>query len=107
MSSKRISLLRYVNPETGLEIDLSHLNEAEKKFYLQAFSEFEKNVDWLGFDRFVFGRNSALYKGERSHLDVLKNPLYLAVEDMWLRLGIRQGKIAERPAHGKPQGQKR
>jgi hypothetical protein len=88
--------MEYVNPETGLKIDLSGLNEAEMGFYRRALKEFQKNVNWLEFDHFVLGRNSVLYDGKRSHFEVLKHPLYLAVKDMWIQLGIQQGMVAKR-----------
>lgn len=90
--------MEYVNWKTGLRIDLSGLDEREKRFYLRALKEFEKNVKWLEFDQFVLGRNSPLYDGRRSHLEVLKHPLYLALKDMWLQLGVQQGMVAETKA---------
>ena len=86
--------MEYVNRETGLRIKLNDLNEAEKKLYERALKDFRQNVNWLEFDHFVLGKHSALYNGKRSHLDVLKHPLYLALKDMWLQLGVRQGVIA-------------
>ena len=78
-----------------MKINLDSLKETERRLYSRALKEFQKNVNWLEFDRFVLGRHSALYNGKRSHLEVLKHPLYLALKDMWLQLGIRQGMIAK------------
>lgn len=86
--------MEYVNLETGLNINLNDLNETEKRFYLRALEEFNKNANWLEFDRFVLGRHAPLYDGKRSHLEVLKHPLYLALKDMWLQLGVQQGMVA-------------
>jgi len=60
--------MEYVNPETGLKIDLSGLYEAEMRFYRRALKEFQKNVNWLEFDHFMLGQNSVLYDGKRLHL---------------------------------------
>ena len=87
--------MEYVNLETGLKIDLNGLNDTERRLYRRALKEFQKNVNWLEFDHFVLGKHSALYNGKRSHLEVLKHPLYLALKDMWLQLGVRQGMIAK------------
>ena len=74
----------------GSEIHLD-LNEVEGKFYLQAVEKFEKKINWLEFDEFAFGPGSPIYKNERRHLDVIQKPLYKALEDMWIRLGVEQG----------------
>lgn len=97
--------MKYVNQGTGLEIDLSCLTEAERKFYRRSLRKFQAHADWLAFDEFAFGMHSPLYADCRSHLEVLRNPLYLALKDMSLHLGIQQGKIAG-TASGKPAGKK-
>ena len=78
----------------GSKIDLE-LNELEDKFYLQAVEKFEQNIHWLEFDEFAFGPFSPIYKNERHHKDVLQKPLYKALEDMWIRLGIQQGYVQQ------------
>lgn len=81
-----------------MKIDLNGLNDTERRFYRRALKEFQKNVNWREFDHFALGKNSLLYDGKRSHLEVLKHPLYLAVQDMWLQLGIQQGMVARKKA---------
>lgn len=87
--------MKYMNLKTGVKIDLGHLNETEKKFYRQALDKFQSNADWLAFDEFALGMNSPIYLNHTSRRDVAKNPLFLALRDMSLQLGIQQGKIAE------------
>ena len=55
--------------------------------------KFRKNVDWLVFEEFVFGPMSPLYSERKSRLEVIEDPLYLALEDMWLQLGVQQGMV--------------
>ena len=99
--------MRYVNRRTGTKIDLADLTEDEARFYRRAFEKFRQNVNWLAFDELVFSPASPIYSRRRSHLDVLQDPLYLALKDMWLELGVRQGMVrgskkASRQASGRP-----
>jgi hypothetical protein len=87
-------MLRYVNPKTKFSIELSSLTESERAFYEKAVRQFQRNVDWVSFDEFLFSPKSPIYAGRRSHLEVLRHPLYLALRDMWLQLGVQQGMIA-------------
>jgi hypothetical protein len=85
--------MKYVNSDTDVEIELTGLTEEKTKFYRQALEKFRKNVDWLVFEEFVFGPMSPLYSGRKSRREVVEDPLYLALEDMWLQLGIQQGMV--------------
>lgn len=73
---------------------LSTLNADETAFLARARANVRKNMDWLAFEEFAFGMQSPLFAKTRSHKDVRENPLYLALRDMWLDLGVRQGYIA-------------
>ena len=86
--------LRYVNSNTKFSIELGSLTDGEKAFYEKAVRQFRRKVDWLSFDELVFSARSPIYAGRRSHLEVLRDPLYLALKDMWLELGVQQGMIA-------------
>jgi hypothetical protein len=86
--------MEYVNLETGLRVNLDGLTPEEKKFYRQALKRFQENTSWLAFDEFAFGMGSPIYSRQRSHLDVLKSALYLALKDMSLQLGVQQGLVA-------------
>lgn len=84
----------YVNLETGVRVNLGGLTSEEKKFYRQALKRFQENTRWLAFDEFAFGMGSPIYIRQRSHMDVLKSALYLALKDMSLQLGVQQGLVA-------------
>ena len=86
--------MQYVNLETGVKVNLDGLTPEEKKFYRQALKKFQENAKWFSFDEFAFGMRSPLYGRRKSHLDVLKSGLYLALKDMSLQLGVQQGLIA-------------
>lgn len=86
----------YVNLKTGLKLSLDGLTQVEKQFYQQAQKKFNENVSWLVFDEFVFGMKSPIYLTKKSHLDVIKTPLFLALKDMSLQLGVQQGMILRR-----------
>lgn len=86
--------MRYVNLQTNRTIELGNLTDDEKAFYLKALGRFQRNEDWLSFDELFFSPRSPIYSKRRSHLDVLGDPLYLALKDMWLQLGVQQGMIA-------------
>jgi hypothetical protein len=86
--------MEYVNLETGLRVSLDGLSPEERKFYRQALKRFQENTSWLTFDDFAFGTGSPIYSRQRSHIDVLKSALYLALKDMSLQLGVQQGLIA-------------
>jgi hypothetical protein len=70
------------------------LTPEERAFLHRARARFLENTDWLEFEDFAFGGRSPLYSRSRSHQDVLSHPLYLALKDMWLDLGVRQGRIS-------------
>ncbi len=74
--------------------DHSELTADEQAFLNRARAKFAENTDWLEFEDFAFGSRSPLYARTRSHQDVLTHPLYLALKDMWLDLGVRQGRIS-------------
>ncbi len=85
--------MEYVNPETNVRFDLSTLTDEEVKFYRLALRKFQKNPPWVAFDEFAFGPRSPIYKNQSSHLDVRKHPLFQALRDMSLQLGIQQGQV--------------
>lgn len=88
--------MKYTNAQTGLEIALKQLSRAQKEFYARALELFRCNTSWLEFEEFAFGSRSPLYESSESHVEVLKDPLYLALEDMWLELGVQQGAAKRR-----------
>ena len=78
----------------GSKVNLD-LNDVEDKFYLQAIEKFKQNINWLEFDEFAFGSGSPIYCNKRRSSEVIKEPLYRVLEDMWLKLGIQQGQVRQ------------
>ena len=74
---------------------MTQLTQEEDSFLHRAQKKFAQNADWLEFEDFAFGSRSPLYSKSRSHKDVLTHPLYVALKDMWLELGVRQGKVKD------------
>lgn len=70
------------------------LSSEEHDFLRQAERKFRSNTNWFEFEDFAFGMRSPLFSRQRSHLDVLRHPLYLALKEMWLDLGVRQGLVS-------------
>src|SRR5207248_11665678 len=70
------------------------LTSEEREFLRQAERKYRANADWFEFEDFAFGMRSPVFSRNRSHLDVLTNPLYLALKEMWLNLGVRQERVA-------------
>jgi hypothetical protein len=71
-----------------------NLTAEEREFLRQAERKYRANTDWFEFEDFAFGMRSPLFSRTRSHLDVLSNPLYAALKEMWLNLGVKQGRVA-------------
>jgi hypothetical protein len=86
--------MKYQNKDSGLQIDLSGLDSERKKFYRLAMEKLEANVAWLEFEDFAFSFGSPVFRASRNRREVLGDPLYLALKDIWLRLGIKQGFVA-------------
>lgn len=84
----------YENRKEKLKIDLSHLNREEAQFYREALSRFRKNVSWLEFEEFAFGKDSAIYRDRQSHVELRSDALFRALRDMWSELGVRQGAMS-------------
>jgi hypothetical protein len=73
---------------------LKDLTPDERTFYQLAVKKYRANVDWLAFEEYAFGMRSPIYQRQRSHLDVIDTPLYVALREMWLDLGVKQGMVA-------------
>ena len=84
----------YENRKEKLRIDLTHLDGDGRQFYKDALGKFRKNVSWLQFEEFAFGKYSAIYRDRRSHVELRSDPLFLALRDMWSELGVRQGAMS-------------
>lgn len=86
--------MRYLNRDSGLQIDLSHLDSERKRFYQSAIEKLDQNIPWLEFEDFAFSFGSPVFRASRNRREVLSDPLYVVLKDIWLRLGISQGLVA-------------
>jgi hypothetical protein len=86
--------MRYHNPDSGLRIDLTRLDADQKHFYQSAIEQLDANVDWIDFENFAFSFGSPFFKLSRDRQEILTDPLFIVLKDIWLRLGIRQGMVA-------------
>jgi hypothetical protein len=80
--------------QAAIRKEESDLSAAERRFLERARTKFQDKADWFEFEDFAFGSRSPLYSATRSHRDVLTHPLYLELKEMWLQLGVQQGRIA-------------
>ena len=87
--------MRYINRKSGVSVDLGDLDVAKKRLYENALEQFRRNVSWFEFERFVFSYTSPLFSSARNRAAVVDDPLYAALKDMWLQLGIDQGFVAD------------
>jgi hypothetical protein len=88
--------MRYHNRESGLEINLGELDTEKKHLYERAQKLFRSNASWFAFEQVVFTYTSPLFHRSRNRADVFNDPLYKALKEMWLQLGIDQGFVAPR-----------
>jgi len=86
----------YINRKTGTRIALTDVPARDRTFFRDAVRRFRRNAPWAEFEDFAFGMGSPIYSLRVSPLEVVKDPLYVALKDMWLELGVRQGLVAER-----------
>jgi len=80
--------------QAALATDDQPLTAEEQSFLKRARGKHRDNINWLEFEEFAFGSRSPIFASSRSHRDVLQHPLYEALKEMWLDLGVRQGRIA-------------
>jgi hypothetical protein len=72
------------------------LTPEEEAFLARARACEAENLDWFAFESFAFGMQSPIFSKSRSHHGPhVENPVYIALREMWLRLGIRQGWVGE------------
>lgn len=87
--------MHYTNDKSGLRIDLGTLDAAKRRLYQAALDRFQEHASWFDFEQFVFSYTSPLFAQSRNRADVVNDPLYAALKDMWLQLGIDQGFVAD------------
>jgi hypothetical protein len=93
--------------QSAIRKEESGISATEQHFLNLARAKFNQNADWFEFEDFAFGSRSPLFSATRSHRDVLTHPLYLELREMWLALGVKQGRIAapEGPTNDAPRRQ--
>ena len=86
-----------MNNAAGRESERSSLTPEELAFLARARENFRANMNWLEFEELAFGSRSPIFAKTRSHRNVVEHPLYIALKDMWLELGVRQGYVSDAP----------
>ena len=87
--------MKYVNSETGKTIELGALSSEESLFWREAQSRFKRNENWINFENFAFGLKSPIYRRMNRQIKLRDFPLFQALKDMHLHLGVQQGAIYE------------
>jgi len=78
------------------------LDGAEADFFRRALDKFNSNPNWFSFENFAVGPSSPIYARRKSYGRLVKDPLYRALQDMWLQLGVNQGEVQD----DRPEGEK-
>lgn len=77
-------------------VDLRLLNEKQKKYFHDAHAAFLRNEKCWDFDGpWFFNSRSPFHKLVKgTGREVVKHPLYKALMELWLALGVNQGEMA-------------
>jgi hypothetical protein len=79
----------------GEVINLDGLTPEERSFLERCRSAYEAGMDWLDFSLLAQGNENPVVRAQGQVTDsVAGHPLYRAVWDLEMRLGIRQGEVA-------------
>lgn len=89
----------FQNPVTE---DKFELEGADGDFFLRALEKFSNNAQWSSFENFAFSPGSPIYGRRKSYGRLVRDPLYRALQDMWLQLGVNQGEVQD----DRPDGEK-
>src|SRR5947207_15011870 len=89
----------FQNPVTNSSFELSG---ADGDFFSRALEKFHTNTRWSTFENFAFSPRSPIYARRKSYGRLVRDPLYQALQDMWLQLGVNQGEIQD----DRPEGEK-
>jgi hypothetical protein len=89
----------FQNPVTQ---DNFELNGADADFFRRALHKFDNNAGWFSFENFAFSPISPIYARRESYGRLVRDPLYRALQDMWLQLGVNQGEVQD----DRPEGEK-
>ena len=82
----------FQNPVTKENFEL---DGADANFFRRALDKFDSNAKWFSFENFAFSSSSPIYARRKSYGRLVKDPLYRALQDMWLQLGVNQGEVQD------------
>lgn len=80
-------------------IDARSLNDNQMAYLMKAKDAFLKNPDCWSFWRifffygFDFGGAEEFFPEAKTNEELVHHPLYEAIEELWLALGVNQGKM--------------
>lgn len=87
------SVRKYFNPRNDFHAVLKDLPPEIEQLYDCALKRFVANSEWMLFHELVFGVASPLNAYLSSINLPLNEAIYLTFKDMWLQLGVQQGKV--------------
>jgi len=81
-----------VTPNNTKVIDLRSISKVQKKYFMEAWGDFQSDMLCWNFEHINFSKRlfEIVSRGE----DILQHPLYLALVELWLALGVNQGEVA-------------
>ena len=77
-----------------MEDEITSLNNKQKDFYYDACEALRNGMKESDFLDILFNygvKRGFFFEPRLSHEELLKQPLYLVIEQIWLELGVRQG----------------
>jgi hypothetical protein len=89
----------FKNPITNQSFELDGV---AADFFGRALEKFHNNTRWSAFESFAFSPTSPIYARRKSYGRLVRDPLYRALQDMWLQLGVNQGEVQD----DRPNGEK-
>lgn len=89
----------FQNPVTD---ETFELDGADAIFFRRALDKFRSNANWFSFENFAHGSSSPIYARHKTYGRLVRDPLYRALQDMWLQLGVNQGEVQD----DRPKGEK-
>jgi len=81
----------YVNPYTGKRFVMNGLTSKARALYKRCLKLFLENAEWMTFDDVAFAPGNTYPE------------IYKALKDMWLQLGIQQGKVQRKARRKSPE----
>lgn len=79
-------------------IDLRQLNNEQRRYFREAHAEFLSGADCWKFEAKYISKGPAMAKllsiPSRRRWELGENPLYLALEELWMALVVDQSKVS-------------